>query len=443
MIKENVTITGIEPSGHGSAPHENGKILVLGVFPGDIIDVHIYKQVGDYYYAEAIHFSAYSEFRSDTETHFPANIPWQRLSLDAEYAFKNTFLKNYYTEYLNQKESLFHEAKQIQDLRQNHYRNKVAYAFKENEKGQLEFALYSRGQSKIKKESHQQNILVHEQITKGANIFLNFFNQQKLSAQDIKYLILRYSYHENNIVAHILVPENNRKKIAFKKSDLEKCIQKHEYIKGILVSFSPAGVRSALSHKDFYHIGDIDIQEQVLDKKYYYHPSLFFQIYPKAFEEILKDLRLEIKKIDKHQEYELLDLFAGIGIIGLSLADLVKKVRGVELSSLSKIYAEKNAEKNNINNFTFTESSVDGVLDYINSKQILVVDPTRSGLSKATTTAINNKKPQYIFYISCNPASQARDIQNIQKHYDIIFIKGYNLFPKTHHFESLLILRKK
>lgn len=443
MIIKNITITDMETSGHGSAQYQKRKILVLGVFPGDSIDIFVYKKTPKLWYAETVRYHHFSHLRERATGDFPSNIPWLHLSPQAEITFKDNFLLNTYQQLL-EKDTFFEKINRAREnFRQKKYRNKVAYAFTTDNRGLLNFALYSRGTSSKQKNIQKENDLVHENLEKAGKIFLNFFNQNKLQEKNIKYLILRYSYYEQKVVAHILVPETNRKKIMFSKKSLVSLISSHNLLKGVLVSYSPAEVRSARTHKDFYEIGDITSTEEVLGKKYSYHPSLFFQIYPKAFEEILIDLRNQILQIQNHKTLPLLDLFSGIGIIGLEVSDLVKKVTGVELSSFSKTYADQNAQANNITNATYIESSVDMILSHLKEEQILIVDPTRSGLSQKTITAISEVGPRYVFYISCNPSTQARDIEKLQKKYNLIYLKGYNLFPKTHHLESMAVLQKK
>ncbi len=443
MKYKKLLITDIETSGHGSARKNEKKILVLGAFPGDLVDVSVYKKIKNTAYAEIEKIHAYSDLREQTKSFdFPANIPWQNLSLSGEYFLKNTLLKKIYAD---NKEILqkLQEIQRDEQLPHTHYRNKIAYSFHKNQDQKLCFSLYTRGISPQKKQEQKYNELTHPSIEDLGQIFLEFFNKKALNSKDIKYLILRYSYLHDSLVAHILVPQEEKEHLSLKQEELELFMHKNKKLSGILVSYSPAGVRSARSYKDFYQIGNIDTEERVLGKSYLYHPSLFFQIYPKAFEEILLDVRKNIEKIPKHESYELLDLFAGIGIIGLEMADLVKKVLGVELSSLSKKYAEENSKRNRINNFHFKEAPVDEVLHEIREDQILLIDPTRAGLSKESIQEIKKKKPQYIFYISCNPETQKRDFDLIKEYYETILLKGYNLFPKTQHIESLLVLKKK
>lgn len=448
MKEIEIEIKNIASSGHGTAEHQTyGLVHVLGAFPGDIVMVHVYKSIGLVSYAELISFSKYSKWRDFNpreKPFFSANMAWQHLSIAAENKYKEKLVSDLYSEYLNTNTEITSKLSNNESLSTIAYRNKVAYSFISlgKKRDQLAFALYTRGVAGTEKIPQTENLLVHPTLEKVGKQFLQFFNQKNIELKKIKYLILRYSYLENCVVAHILVPETNRKKLPFKKSDFESFIKNKPKISGILVSQSEYAIRSTITTKDFYSVGTIDITEQVLDKKYTYHPSLFFQIYPKAFEEILIDLRIKILEIKNHVELPALDLFAGVGLIGLEIADLVKHVTAVELSSLSKYYARKNAKQNNINNFSFMETDVDDILVHIESEQILIVDPTRAGLSNQTIEVINEKQPQYIFYISCNPETQVRDFKKLKAIYSLKFVKAYNIFPKTHHIESMIMLKK-
>jgi 23S rRNA (uracil1939-C5)-methyltransferase len=452
MQIKTVLITSLAATGHGIA--DNGW-HILGTFPGDIIKAQQYKFAEGISYAEIIEIISTSEYRTYTPTESPffdSNAPWRYLKLEQENTeklglVKNIFRTQAYTELVSEinmrNSNDLIEFDQNQQLLETHYRNKASYAFVVDNKNKLSFALFVRGTSKKGKISQNENLLVHPIINKIGKQFLQFFNQKNIDSKILKYLILRYSYHTNSVVAQILVCETNRKKLPWKKSDLEKLRGQYTELQGIIVSHSEPNIRSAIITKDFYIVGTIEITEKVLDKEYIYHPSQFFQIYPKAFENILKDCEEIIKNIPYHDEYELLDLFAGIGIIGLHLSHLVHHVSGVEQSPLAGKYARKNALKNNIENFIFTEANVDDATEYIKQEQILVVDPTRSGLTKKLLEKIIEIQPKYIIYISCNPETQAKNYHELKTHYDITCSRAYNLFPKTPHIEHIIFLTKK
>lgn len=440
MQIKTVTIETLSPSGHGIA--DNGW-YILGTFPGDTIKAGQYKFAEGISYAEIIEIVTPSEHRNHTPTespYFDPNAPWQYLELNQENNEKLSIVKNLFK---SQSDTEINSEIIKPGELSDHYRNKAAYAFTVDKKDQLTFALFTRGTSKKGKITQNENILVHPVINKIGKQFLHFFNQKNVPLRTLKYLTLRYSYHTNTVVAQILVTETNRKKLPWKKSDLENLLNQHKELQGIIVSHSEPSTRSAKITKDFYITGDVVITEKVADKEYKYHPSQFFQIYPKAFEQILNDCSDLVKSISNHKEYELLDFFAGIGIIGMHLSDLVKNIHGVEQSPMAKIYAKKNAKLNDIENFSFTEANINQALDHIKPEQILVVDPARSGMTELSLEKITEIGPEYIIYISCNPESQADDYIQLKSHYDITWSRAYNIFPKTPHVEHIIFLKRK
>lgn len=434
-----VTITSFSPTGHGIT--EKGW-HILGAFPGDKIKAQVYKEADGIVYAELLEIIEPSPHRTQSPIQSPlfdSNAPWEYLDQEQENLEKLVLVKNIFNGYGIDINSDILKPGELSD----YYRNKAAYAFTADKQNKLSFALFTRGIAKSGKISQTENILVHPIINKIGKQFLHFFNQKNVLLRDLKYLTLRYSYHTNMVVAQILVTETNRKKISWKKSDLEKFLKQHPQLQGIIVSHSEPGIRSATITKDFYVVGDINITEKILDKKYTYHPSQFFQIYPDAFAQILNDCRIIIQNIPNHSQYELLDFFAGIGIIGIEMADLVHSVHGVEQSPLSGKYARRNAKNNNIDNLNFTETNVDEALEQIDTDQILIVDPARSGLTKKSLEKIIDAQPKYIIYISCNPETQAENYYELKDYYNIEWSRAYNLFPKTPHIEHVIFMQRK
>lgn len=444
MDTHTITIESMAISGHGIGYlPDNSAVHVLGAFPKDVVEIHVYKKAEGITYGEIVSIVTPSPFRTESPQQrpfFDANAPWRYLSYEKEIAIKEQLLRDVFQSVAST--TLDSTVFVSPEAKEYHYRNKAAYSFLYHQNA-LHFALYPRGTSETKKCIQEENILVHEVINHAGTIILQFLNQKKVPLTILKYLILRYSYHTRSVVAHLLVTETSRKKLPWKKAHLDILIEQHDIIDGIIVSQSEASVRSATTIKDFYGLGNCSIKEMVAGYMYHYHPSQFFQIYPQSFEDILKDCVACINSIPKHSEYKLLDLFAGVGIIGLHLSKYVASVHGVEQSPLSETYALLNAQINGVSNFSYDEGNVDTLLSFIERNQILVVDPPRSGLSKNTLSAITAALPEYILYISCDPQTQAENYIQLQEYYHIQHSQGYNLFPKTSHIEHLLFLKRK
>ncbi|MBQ6354949.1 class I SAM-dependent RNA methyltransferase, partial [Candidatus Saccharibacteria bacterium] len=157
----------------------------------------------------------------------------------------------------------------------------------------------------------------------------------------------------------------------------------------------------------------------------------FFQInlpvYEMALEEIKKHITTE----------KVLDLYAGVGTIGLSVA----RDRELKLVEVDKAaYAE--LERNAKNAETFLSKSEEA-LDFIAPDQTVIVDPPRAGCDEKLIAKLNEIKPEKIIYLSCNPATQARDIRSLLENYKIEKVAPFNFFPRTPHLENLIVLAQK
>ncbi len=440
-MQKRVRVEKLSLSGHGIAYDEGVLYSILGVFPGDEVLIEEYKEREGVRYGKILSILTLSPMRIHTPERAPfydTNAPWRYLHPDEENRVKEQLFRELYKNYPYDGKIHYHARDEIG------YRNKIAQLFIDTKEG-IDFAMYTRGDGETRKVVQKENILAHPLLEKSAKQFRQFFRQQKISANEIKYLILRYSFLENRVVALALFPQTSRKKLPIKRTEWERFFTQHKTtVKGIVVAHSPAGIRSTFSPKTFFSIGETNIQEQMLDKVYTFSPSLFFQINPRGFSEILQDVRSFITEhIPHHTSLPLLDLFAGVGLIGIALGDLVSEVISVERSPLSSHYAQENAQQNNIHTFSAYEREVAEALTLIQSEQILVLDPPRRGLRKETRERIRDVRPRYVIYISCNPETQERDIREFYEHYHIHFLKAYNLFSKTPHTESLVILERK
>jgi tRNA/tmRNA/rRNA uracil-C5-methylase (TrmA/RlmC/RlmD family) len=145
----------------------------------------------------------------------------------------------------------------------------------------------------------------------------------------------------------------------------------------------------------------------------------------------------------------LLDLYGGVGSIGIPLAGKFKQVIGTEINPESIELAHLAAARNGVANYqsflgdaaAFTEFLTDQA--FSSQDLVAVVDPPRTGLMPKGVEELLKLKPQKIIYVSCNPITQAQDLQGLLPHYDLVHLEGFDMFPQTLHCESLAILELK
>lgn len=142
------------------------------------------------------------------------------------------------------------------------------------------------------------------------------------------------------------------------------------------------------------------------------------------------------------------DLYTGAGTIALFVARSVKKVIGVEYVEEAVIDANKNAELNSISNAEFYAGDLAKLLDESFVSQhgkpdVVITDPPRAGMHGKVIEQLLKTEPRKIVYVSCNPATQARDIGLMSEKYEVIKVQPVDMFPQTHHVENVVLLKLK
>ncbi len=141
-------------------------------------------------------------------------------------------------------------------------------------------------------------------------------------------------------------------------------------------------------------------------------------------------------------------MYTGTGTIAAFIARSVKKVVGIEYIEQAIVDARINAELNNINNVEFLSGDMARVLDREFVKRhgkpdVVITDPPRAGMHDRVIAQILDMAPNKIVYISCNPATQARDVSLLAEKYSVAKAQPVDMFPQTHHVENVVLLVKK
>jgi 23S rRNA (uracil1939-C5)-methyltransferase len=187
--------------------------------------------------------------------------------------------------------------------------------------------------------------------------------------------------------------------------------------------------------KELWVLGDIKLNDQILENEIWYDVNSFFQLNVPVFEEALKDVKRELKS-----GLKIVDFYGGVGSIGISVAG-ENSLEIIELDEHSAKMAKENILNLNLVEARVSHESAEGSLEKTVHNSVLIVDPPRAGLHKKVVQKITEFRPQQLIYLSCNPVTQARDLKEIiEAGYKIKFAQGYNFFPRTPHIESLIIL---
>ena len=191
--------------------------------------------------------------------------------------------------------------------------------------------------------------------------------------------------------------------------------------------------------------GDDFIVEEMEGLKFKIGAKSFYQTNSRQAYELYKKVR-EFAQISP--EMLVYDLYTGIGTIANFVARGAKKVIGIEYVPEAIEDAKVNSEINNIENTLFFAGDMKDILndEFINihgSPDIIITDPPRAGMHDDVIKTILKASPERIVYVSCNPATQARDLQFFDTDYKVTRIQPVDMFPQTHHVENIVLLEKR
>jgi 23S rRNA (uracil1939-C5)-methyltransferase len=191
--------------------------------------------------------------------------------------------------------------------------------------------------------------------------------------------------------------------------------------------------------------GEPTIIEQLDHVKFHIGPKSFFQTNSKQ----AKNLYALTAKMAALLPHEILyDLYCGVGSLGIYMARNCKQVVGIEQIAEAIGDAGENARLNGINNIDFQVGTVEKILDpafvaQYGKPDIIITDPPRAGMHPDVIGHLIAAEPNRIVYVSCNPATQARDMKMLSEHYELKAAIPVDMFPHTHHIECIALLQRK
>jgi len=195
--------------------------------------------------------------------------------------------------------------------------------------------------------------------------------------------------------------------------------------------------------KELLH-GDETIKEKIDDLNFNIGIDSFFQVNSYMLSNFYKKIK-DYSEVSP--EKRVLDLFCGVGSIGISLAKQAKFVWAVEIGQEIVDLAWKNARENNIENISFFVADSRKFLNtqgaFYRGIEVLVLNPPRAGLSNKIIRAILRLEARNIIYSSCNPKALFRDLEELTKHYSLDFVEPFDFLPHTPHLECLASLKRK
>lgn len=251
----------------------------------------------------------------------------------------------------------------------------------------------------------------------------------------LRYLVTRINEKDEALVCLICGEKSN------KIRELAKKVIAIEGVKGVYESFNDSKKEIGFFGSDLILLeGDPFIIEKLGNISYRIYPNTFFQLNTKQAKNMM-DIVLKACKLSFKER--VLDAYSGVGAIGLYLAHMAKEVVGIEYNKDSVLAANENAEMNKIKNAKFIQGDAAQLLPKLLAEEtfdVVVVDPPRTGLEENFIHTLLDSKIKKIIYISCNPATLAKDLDKLSKSYQVNHITPLDMFPQTALTETITTL---
>ena len=461
IFVENAPIVDISSEGKSVAKVEGMVIFVDGGVPGDVADVLITRKKNNYAEGHIVTIHKPSDSRIDPKCeHFGycGGCKWQHMNYETQLVFKQKTVADALTRIGHLDISTLKPI--VANKESYYYRNKLEFSFSDKK-------WLTNEEVKSGLEIDNRNALgfhipkMFDKILDIKNCYL-----QEEPSNTIRNEIRDFA------IKNDLTFFNVRNKVGLLRTLMIRSSSTGELM--VLIQFfdrEPENIKLLLNHlkttfpqitslqyvvnqKGNDTLQDLDIitfygRDHIFEEM----EGLKFKISAKSFYQTNSVQAYELYKITRDLceltgNEVVYDLYTGTGTIANFIAKRAKKVVGIEYVADAAIDAKANSEFNQIANTSFFAGDMKDVLnaEFISmhgKPDVIITDPPRAGMHEDVVAVILKAAPQKIVYVSCNPATQARDLEMMIGHYDIKNIQPVDMFPQTAHVENVVLLIKK
>ncbi len=433
--------------GEGIAKIDGITVFIPNAIKGEKIKIKILKVNKAIAYGKIIEILNESEFRieSDCETYSRCGgCSMRHISYNATVEMKKKSVETTLAKALGRNINVSNAIKMENPY---NYRNKLQYPIGANEDGMPVMGVYAERSHKI---IATQNCKIQDKLSQNiANSIYEFILENKIKVYDeinlegsIRHLIIRIGKKTNEVMITLVT---NTKEIPKEKELVDFITSKYKEIKTIVKNVNNKNTNVILGKENYVLYGDGYIYDYLGDFKFKISPMSFYQVNPiqteKLYSKAVQYAGLTGNEI-------IFDLYCGIGTIGIFASPNAKKLYGIETIPEAIKDAQENAKLNNIENAEFFVGDVEKTLpEFIKERNIkpdvVFVDPPRKGCDKTALETLLQIESNKIVYVSCNPATLGRDLKILEEKYDINEVSICEMFPFTHHIESVVSLSLK
>ena len=459
VFEKGLKVIDINEKGMGVAKDHKGAVcFIKKVIPGDVVDIRIYKKRRGYFEAEPTKWIKESKHRTQPICeHFGicGGCKWQHLSYQEQLKFKEKGVLH------NLKHIGKMEIKDILPIVETknpyYYRNKMEFSFsnkrwltedeiKEKEIVEKNGLGFHRSGNWDKVVDIKKCYLQAEPSNEIRNAIRSYALENQLAFFDtreqngfLRTLMIRNTLGGDVMVLIQFFKENTKHRIAL----LDFLISKFPQIVSLLYCINSKLNDSLYDQEIYCYSGQGFITESINDLRFRINAKSFYQTNPKQAK-VLYAITNDFASLKSHET--AYDLYTGIGTIALILSNSCKKVVGIESISEAIESAKENANLNKIKNAFFEVGDMKEVFDDAFIKRhgkadVVITDPPRNGMHVNVVKQLLKLSPKRIVYVSCNSATQARDLSLLKVKYELVKSQAVDMFPQTHHVENVVLLQ--
>jgi 23S rRNA (uracil1939-C5)-methyltransferase len=461
IILEDLLVIDAGAKGKSVAKAADGRVVFINnAVPGDVATIQTTKKRKAYFEGTAISFSKLSDKRvAPTCEHFGTcgGCKWQHMGYEHQLFYKQKEVEN------NLKRLGKIEIPELTPIKaaqeQYFYRNKMEFSFSDNKwltldqikseevianKNALGFHIPGMWDkildlNKCHLQQDPSNAIRDFVKMKAQELEIPFYNVRNQSGV-LRTLMIRTA-STNQIMVLVQLFEDTDKRVAL----FDALKEQFPEITSLLYVINNKGNDTIYDQDVLHYAGEDHIMEEM--------EGLTFKINAKSFYQTNSEQAYELYKITRDfagltGEELVYDLYTGTGTIAQFVAKNAKKVIGVESVPDAITAAKENAKRNGITNTEFYVGDMKAVFneDFVNTHgkaDVVITDPPRDGMHKDVVQQLINLNAAKIVYVSCNSATQARDLALLDETYKVTRVQPVDMFPQTFHVENVVLLERR
>ena len=442
-----LTIKRMGINGEGIGYYKRKAIFVPMAITGEIVEVKITEDLEKYAYGEVTKYKKMSEHRVKPRCEYYGRCggcQMQHIDYNYQLEIKRDLVKEAFDKYFEGKFGNVEfrntigmenpwEYRNKTQLPTRHDGDKVVVGIYEKDSNRLVYIDKCLIENKLIS-STMTNIL--DYLTKAS---INVYNP-RFRQGNLKYIVLRGFEDTNEVQATFVLNEAEHRLI-----NILKDVIKIDNVESVnyTINNDPKSVE-IISGKVINIAGDDQIEGKLGHLNFKISPQSFFQLNSEQTTKLYDEI---VKAINPQGTEKVLDLFCGIGSIGLYLSKSVKEVRGIDINKENILNAKIFAKDNNIDNSIFYCDKILTKLHEFEKEgftpDVVIVDLPRKGLELQLINYFQKSNIKKIIYVSCNPSTLAKNINHLSNYYKINYIQPLDMFPQTSNVECVVCLERK